>query len=521
MVSVCFYFQVHQPFRLRKDFTFFSIGTNQPYEDDDKNAEICRKVAEKCYLPTNRLLAELIDRFEGRFKVSFSVSGTALDQFALYAPEVLQSFQHLAKTGCVEFLNETYYHSLAFLYSEEEFKAQVLKHRTAIHDLFGQKARVFRNTELITNNHLGHVVEKMGYAGLIAEGADRILGWRSPNFVYSLEGCQKLKLLVKNYRLSDDIAFRFSDRNWSQWPLRSEVYSSWLHATAGSGDCIGLFMDYETFGEHQWASTGIFDFLRHLPADVLKHPDFQFATPSEVVKAYPVRGHLDMPHFVSWADMERDLTAWLGNPLQDSSAHLVYQLEKDVIATGNDSLIHAWRKLQTSDHFYYMCVKWFNDGDVHKYFSPYDSPYDAFIAYSNALHQIRLVTQQDLQSKETSPKTERDRKGARAEPMLSSEPTRPVAQKPARKKLTQNKKSASPKAQSTLASAVSEKKTQAKEKKPAPSRTPTKRKVPAASAAKSAKPTKASELEKETAATGSQKKTPRAGKKPTSREALI
>lgn len=474
MVSVCFYFQVHQPFRLRKDFTFFSIGTNQPYEDDDKNAEICRKVAEKCYLPTNRLLSELIDRFEGRFKVSFSVSGTALDQFALYAPEVLQSFQQLAKTGCVEFLNETYYHSLAFLYSEKEFKAQVLKHRKAIHDLFGQKARVFRNTELITNNQLGHAAERMGFTGLIAEGADRILDWRSPNFVYSLEGCQKLKLLVKNYRLSDDIAFRFSDRNWSQWPLRSEVYSSWLHATAGNGDYIGLFMDYETFGEHQWSSTGIFDFLRHLPADVLKHPDFQFATPSEVVKTHPVRGHLDMPHFVSWADMERDLTAWLGNPLQDSSAHLVYQLEQNVIATGNENLIHAWRKLQTSDHFYYMCVKWFNDGDVHKYFSPYDSPYDAYIAYSNALHQIKLATQLDLQSKTASSKANRERRGARTERALSQTTAAPVRKKTATRKEAQSQSTA-----------------------------------------------KARESKKEQPSLSAQKKTPRAGKKTNNREALV
>jgi alpha-amylase len=431
MVSVCFYFQVHQPFRLRKDFTFFSIGSDQPYEDDDKNAAICRKVAEKCYLPTNQLLLELIDRFEGRFKVSFSVSGTALDQFALYAPDVLQSFQDLAKTGCVEFLSETYYHSLAFLYSEEEFKAQVLKHRKAISDLFGQEPQVFRNTELITNNPLGQVIEKMGYAGILAEGADRVLEWRSPNYVYSLAGCQKLKLLVKNYRLSDDIAFRFSDRNWSQWPLRSDVFSSWMHAVAGSGDVIGLFMDYETFGEHQWASTGIFDFLRHLPGDVLRHPDFRFATPTEVVKAHPVRGHLDMPHFVSWADTERDLTAWLGNPLQDSSAYLVYQMEKDVLATGNESLIHAWRKLQTSDHFYYMCVKWFNDGDVHKYFSPYESPYDAFICYSNALHQIRLVTQRELaqQKQEEGPRT--NRSGALAEPTASPKAAKEPKRKPA------------------------------------------------------------------------------------------
>lgn len=391
MTAVCFYFQVHQPFRLRPDFNFFSIGTDKPFEDEHRNREICHKVAEKCYLPANETMLRLIDAFQGRFRISYSISGVALEQFERYAPHVLTSFQRLASTGCVEFIGETYYHSLAFLFSVPEFKRQVVMHGQKIKELFGQQPRTFRNTELITNNSLAKVVEELGFDVLLAEGADRILQWRSPNFVYHPHGCDKLKLLLKNYRLSDDIAFRFSNRGWSEWPLTADKFAKWVHQVPGNGYAVNLFMDYETFGEHQWESTGIFQFLEALPGAVLEHPALSFKTPSEVADAYPALGQISMPEFVSWADTERDTTAWLGNPLQDASIETLYQLEEEVLETENLEIISLWRRLQTSDHFYYMCIKWFQDGDVHKYFSPYSSPYDAFLFYSNALHQIRFM----------------------------------------------------------------------------------------------------------------------------------
>ncbi len=391
MTAVCFYFQVHQPFRLRPDFNFFSIGTDKPFEDEQRNREICHKVAEKCYLPANETMLRLIDQYQGRFRISYSISGVALQQFERYAPHVLTSFQRLASTGCVEFIGETYYHSLAFLFSVPEFKRQVVMHSQKIKALFGQQPRTFRNTELITNNALAKVVEELGFDVLLAEGADRILQWRSPNFVYHPHGCARLKLLLKNYRLSDDIAFRFSNSGWSEWPLTADKFAKWLHQVPGNGYAVNLFMDYETFGEHQWESTGIFKFLEALPGAVLEHPALCFQTPSEVSDSYPALGEISMPEFVSWADTERDTTAWLGNPLQDASIETLYQLEDEVLATENLEIIALWRRLQTSDHFYYMCIKWFQDGDVHKYFSPYSSPYDAFLFYSNALHQIRFM----------------------------------------------------------------------------------------------------------------------------------
>jgi alpha-amylase len=389
MTAVCFYFQVHQPFRLRPDFDFFCIGTTKPYEDDVKNAEICRKVAAKCYLPTNKLMLELIRKHKEKFRISFSISGTALDQFEMYCPEVLDSFRQLAETGCVEFIGETYYHSLSYLFSQNEFIAQAKMHREKIIKLFGIEPTTFRNTELIYNNGVAALAEKLGYTTVLAEGADRILEWRSPNFVYHPTGTKKIKLLLKNYRLSDDIAFRFSERSWSEWPLTAEKYASWLHQIPGAGDVVNLFMDYETFGEHQWESSGIFEFLRHLPEQVLKHKDFEFLTPSQVAAKFKSVAEMNVESLVSWADLERDVSAWLGNHLQDAAAEFIFGMEKEILATKDQNLIHAWRKLQTSDHFYYMCIKWFNDGDVHKYFSPYNSPYDAFIFYQNAANQLR------------------------------------------------------------------------------------------------------------------------------------
>ncbi len=389
MVSVCFYFQVHQPFRLR-NYSVFDIGKNTDYFDEKKNKEIMQKVAGKCYLPTNKTMLDLINRHDGRFKISYSISGVALEQFEKYVPEVLDSFMDLNDTGCVEFLNETYYHSLSFLYSKEEFREQVMLHKKKINALFSQKPKIFRNTELIFNNELANFIQNMGYKGILAEGADHVLGWRSPNFVYTAKTAPKLKMLLKNYKLSDDIAFRFSNRGWKEWPLTVEKYTKWVNDANGNGNLVNLFMDYETFGEHQWADTGIFDFLRHLPGEILKHPDNDFKTPSEAIRDYNPVAELDIHCPVSWADIERDTSAWDGNKMQQSAIDKIYLIEGMIKKSQNKELIERWRKLQTSDHFYYMCTKWFNDGDVHKYFNPYENPYDAFITFMNILNDVNL-----------------------------------------------------------------------------------------------------------------------------------
>lgn len=401
MASICFYFQVHQPHRVKR-YRFFDINKDHKYFNDDSesklnNKKILHKVAQKCYLPTNKLLLKLLKRHP-EFKISFSISGTALEQFEEYAPDVLESFQKLVATGRAEILSETYYHSLSFLYSKKEFKEQVKLHKAKVKKLFNVEPQVFRNTELIFRNDVAQEVEKMGYKGIIAEGADHILGWRSPNFVYQPKGCKKIKLLVKNYKLSDDIAFRFSNRGWEEWPLTAPKFTKWVNQINGNGEILNLFMDYETFGEHQWEDTGIFRFLEALPVEVLKNPDNDFVTPSEAVERYPVRGELDYRDFVSWADTERDLSAWLSNPIQHDAMKVVYDMEEHVLVTKDKKIIQDWRRLQTSDHFYYMCTKWFEDGDVHKYFNPYESPYEAFIAYMNAIQDLRIRVESKIKT---------------------------------------------------------------------------------------------------------------------------
>jgi len=386
MASVCFYFQVHQPFRLRR----YSVFDTEPnYFDDYKNAEICRKVCNKCYLPANNLLLEMIRQYNGAFRISYSLTGVIIEQFQRYMPEVLDSFKQLADTGCVEFLCETYHHSLSFLYSRDEFTNQVNLHRQLVRSLFGQDPKVFRNTELIYNNDLAHLVAQMGFKGVLCEGADHILGYRSPNFLHRAPKCPEVTLLLKNYRLSDDIAFRFSNRDWKEWPLTAEKFARWVNMVNGNGYTVNLFMDYETLGEHQWEDTGIFEFMRHLPERVLAYGTNDFKTPSEVIASYPVSGELDVPHTISWADTERDLSAWLGNAMQSNALHELYRLENQIKTKGDPQLLEDWRKLQTSDHFYYMCTKYFSDGDVHKYFNPYESPYDSYINFMNVLDNIR------------------------------------------------------------------------------------------------------------------------------------
>lgn len=408
MPSLCFYFQVHQPYRLRH-YSFFDIGKDHFYEDAEANRSIMEKVARKCYLPMNELLLKLIRRENGRFKVAFSISGVALEQFAQYKPEVIDSFRRLVKTGCVELLSETYAHSLASLYDLEEFAEQVKLHDRMIGDCFGVTPEVFRNTELIYRNDIAAVVEKMGYKAMLTEGADHILGWRSPNFMYQPSNCTRLRLLLKNYRLSDDIAFRFSNRDWKEWPLTVEKFVRWIHAVNGSGELINLFMDYETFGEHQWAETGIFDFMESLPDALLANPDFDFVTPSEAAARFQPIAKIDVPDAISWADAERDLTAWIGNDMERDAIESVYALHDKVKASGDEGLMRTWRRLQTSDHFYYMCTKWFSDGDVHKYFNPYGTPYDAYINYMNVLSDFIMT----LEKREGDSGELRDRRSHR------------------------------------------------------------------------------------------------------------
>ncbi len=394
MKTICFYFQVHQPFRLRR-YRFFDIGESHHYFDDFANKSIMRKVAEKCYLPTNKLFLDLINEYGSKFKISYSISGTAIDQFEMYAPDVLKSFKKLAETGCVEFLSETYSHSLSSLKSKEEFENQVNIHRQKIVNHFGQTPKVFRNTELIYSDKIGEMVADMGYKAMLSEGAKHILGWKSPNYLYTNAINPKLKLLLKNFTLSDDIAFRFSNRGWQEWPLTTEKFVGWLNKLDPKDEIINLFMDYETFGEHQWAETGIFNFMQHLPHKVFSDSDFEFLTPSEAADKHQPIAPMHVPYPISWADEERDLTAWLGNDLQDEAFDKLYSLIDKMKMIQDNDLLKDWKYLQTSDHFYYMCTKWFSDGDVHKYFNPYDSPYDAFINYMNVLSDftLRLETQ--------------------------------------------------------------------------------------------------------------------------------
>lgn len=392
MSSICFYFQVHQPWRVKR-FRHSDIGADVSYFDDRGEGDIdnewvLKKVAGKSYLPANEMFLELLEKHPD-LKLSFSISGVVLEQMERFSTETLRSFQRLVETGRVEILAETYYHSLAYFYSIPEFERQVEMHEEKVKSLFGVTPEVFRNTELSYTNSLGLWAEKRGYKAVLAEGWDYYLGWRSPNFLYRPLGTRKIKLLLKNYRLSDDIAFRFSEKTWEGWPLTAERFAEWVNRANGNGDVVNLFMDYETLGEHQWEDTGIFDFMRELPGALLSHPDNDFMTVSEAAENYPARDTLDIPNILTWADMERDLSAWRGNEMQEAALAKLYSLE-NAILEGNSDLVERWRYLQTSDHFYYMCTKWFNDGDVHAYFSPYESPYDAFRYFMNVLTDLKF-----------------------------------------------------------------------------------------------------------------------------------
>jgi len=389
MPDICLYAQVHQPYRLRR-YRFFDIGSGRDYFDDQVNREVLHKVAHKCYVPTNRLLAELVERSGGSFRLALSISGTVLEQLARWEPRAMDSFHALVATGGVELLAETSRHSLAALADDDEFEHQVEAQCRNVELLFGRRPTVFRNTELIFSDAVAASIRAMGFRAVLVEGADHVLGWRSPNYVYESAVAPGLRLLPRNYALSDDVGFRFSNRDWDGWPLTADKYAAWIAATPG--DSIHLFLDYETFGEHQWADTGIFDFLRHLPHACSRH-GLGFVHPSSLAAREPV-GALSYPHPTSWADVDRSVTAWLGNGMQWAAHTRLYRLRDAVLDTGEPELIEAWRRLTTSDHLYYMCTKWFADGDVHKYFSPYDTPYDAFIAFMNVLQDLEQAVAQ-------------------------------------------------------------------------------------------------------------------------------
>ncbi len=390
--AIVLYLHVHQPYRVRH-YTAFDIGAkhdyfNAPDGSRENNADIVRKVAHKSYIPTNeRLLRMLNDNPE--FKLSMSITGTILEQFEQYAPEVLASFQEVIATGRVEIVAETFHHSLAFFYSREEFERQVQMHREKVQQLFGVTPTAFRNTELSYNNDLAYWADKAGYEAILCEGWDGVMGWRSPNFMYRPAYTENIKALTKNYKLSDDIAFRFSNRHWSEYPLTTNKFVEWTN-DSWDQPLLNLFMDYETFGEHQWADSGIFDFLEHLPKAWLgASGNHTFMTVTEAARTYEAVDTIDSPQTITWADTERDLTAWLGNAMQQGAINSLYGLGNTIMNTGDLALIDDWRKLQTSDHFYYMCTKWFSDGDVHAYFSPYESPYEAYIAFMNSYHDLK------------------------------------------------------------------------------------------------------------------------------------
>lgn len=395
--GITLYLHVHQPWRV-KPYSVFDIATDHQYfngeQGDMNNRAVFEKVAEKSYRPMNALLEKLLAKHP-EFKVSLSITGTFLDQAQAWGSDVVESFQRLVATGRVEIVAETYEHSLAFFFSKAEFESQVNRHKEKVQQLFGVTPTAFRNTELAYNDELAAWADKAGFKAILAEGWGPVLGWRSPNYVYSPEGTENIRLLLKNYRLSDDLAFRFSDKAWSQYPLTADSYSEWASAAMSDAPLVNLFMDYETFGEHQWADTGIFEFFEHFVSKWLSDDGNTFYTVTEAALEHEPQDEISSPNTITWADTERDLTAWLGNSMQQEAMRHLYALEHSVLHSGDAELIADWRKLQTSDHAYYMCTKWFKDGDVHAYFSPYESPYDAFLYYMNAIRDLRFRAMAD------------------------------------------------------------------------------------------------------------------------------
>ena len=383
--SICIYFQIHHPERLRK-YQFFDIGKKHNYFDNYANRSELEDLAENCYLPANALLLDLIKKYEGKFKVAFSISGSAIDQLEMHTPEVIRSFQELAQTGQVEFLAETYSHSLASLSEDtDEFELQVKRHSAAIKELFGKKPVTFRNTSLIYSDKIGKRVADLGFKTILTDGAKHVLGWKSPNFVYKNALDENLNLLLKNSKLSDDIAIRFSDKNWSEYPLTSEKYVDWVSHSLQDTEVLNLFMNYEVIGHYNHAESGIFDFLRYFIQQIAENPNYQFLLPKEVTKKHTAKDILPVPYPISWTDEERDITSWLGNELQKEAFTELFKIQPLVKKKKNAELNEDYSRLQASEHFYFMRTKLFSGADYHKYILPYESPYEAFINYMNVL----------------------------------------------------------------------------------------------------------------------------------------
>ena len=383
--SICIYFQIHHPERLRK-YQFFEIGKKHNYFDNYANRSELEDLAENCYLPANALLLDLIKKYEGKFKVAFSISGSAIDQLEMHTPEVIRSFQELAQTGQVEFLAETYSHSLASLSEDtDEFELQVKRHSAAIKELFGKKPVTFRNTSLIYSDKIGKRVADLGFKTMLTDGAKHVLGWKSPNFIYKNALDENLNLLLKNSKLSDDIAIRFSDRNWSEYPLTSEKYVDWVSHSLQDTEVLNLFMNYEVIGHYNRAESGIFDFLRYFIQQIAENPNYQFLLPKEVTKKHTAKDILPVPYPISWTDEERDITSWLGNELQKEAFTELFKIQPLVKKKKNAELNEDYSRLQASEHFYFMRTKLFSGADYHKYILPYESPYEAFINYMNVL----------------------------------------------------------------------------------------------------------------------------------------
>jgi alpha-amylase len=384
---------MHQPYRV-KHYSIFSVDHDHDYWTDkdwysgSNNERIFKKVAEKSYRPMLKQLGKLIETTD-KFKFSLSMTGTFLEQAEEWAPDIIDSIRKLVKTGRVEIVNETYNHSLSFFVDRDEFEAEVRLHQDRVRELFGVETKVFRNTELAYNNDLAQWAESFGFKGIIAEGWDKILETRTPNKVYRPDGCNSIKLLTKNYRLSDDIAFRFSNKTWNEWPLTVDKYMRWLETAGNQGPVINLFMDFETFGENVWKDTGIFEFFNDLVLRWSNDGNHNFMTVSEACDSSTSEETISMPWTVTWADTERDLSAWLGNSMQHEALKAIYDLKESVLASKDEDLIADWRRLLTSDHLYYMSTKHLNDGGVHQYFSPYDSPFDAFLYFMNAVRDVR------------------------------------------------------------------------------------------------------------------------------------
>ena len=409
MTDVVFTFEVHQPHRLKRMLfwegkVFSRLGKKELFDyyfDNVGDREIFKRAARKCYYPSNQILLDAIDKHKHDrkpVKVSFSISGVFLEQCEMFDPDLLESFHQLAETKRVEFLDQTYYHSIASLYPEkEEFVEQVKMHKEAVKSLLGYTPTVFENTELLYNNAIAKAVESLGYKGIFTEGVEKILGEKSPNFVYTPKGAKKIRVLLRNYKLTDDIGFRFSARWWPEWPLTADKYAGWLASTPG--ECINIFPDYETFGEHHWPETGIHGFLQHLPDEILKFDNLQMATPSEIVANHASAGEIDVSEghgTVSWADVQRDQTGWLGNVMQWAYYTGLRRLEPLVAEADDAEWLKLWRDFQISDHLYYMFTAGGGPGEVHSYFSPYESPMDAYAVAQTLLNdfeaRLRLFT---------------------------------------------------------------------------------------------------------------------------------